>query len=131
MSWLDKILPSRIRATKDEKGSVPEGLWHKCSNCGAVLYTAEFDKNKHVCPKCNHHERISARKRISIFLDQGEHKEMFKDLSPKDMLKFKDNNGDEISYPLSLTFQTTIDAIAMHDGSIESGAYLDESIFEN
>ena len=48
MSWLDKILPSRIRATKDEKGSVPEGLWHKCSNCGAVLYTAEFDKNKHV-----------------------------------------------------------------------------------
>ena len=48
MSWLDKILPSRIRATKDEKGSVPEGLWHKCSSCGAVLYTAEFDKNKHV-----------------------------------------------------------------------------------
>ena len=90
MSWLDKILPSRIRATKDEKGSVPEGLWHKCSNCGAVLYTAEFDKNKHVCPKCNHHERISARKRISIFLDEGEHKEMFNDLSPKDMLKFKD-----------------------------------------
>ena len=44
MSWLDKILPSRIRATKDEKGSVPEGLWHKCSNCGAVLYAAEFDK---------------------------------------------------------------------------------------
>ena len=37
MSWLDKILPSRIRATKDEKGSVPEGLWHKCSNCGSVL----------------------------------------------------------------------------------------------
>ncbi len=90
MSWLDKILPSRIRETKDEKGSVPEGLWHKCSNCGAVLYTAEFDKNKHVCPKCNHHERISARKRVSIFLDQGEHKEMFNDLSPKDMLKFKD-----------------------------------------
>ena len=50
MSWLDKILPSRIRATKDEKGSVPEGLWHKCSNCGAVLYTAEFDKNQICMP---------------------------------------------------------------------------------
>ena len=97
MSWLDKILPSRIRATKDEKGSVPEGLWHKCTNCGAVLYTAEFDKNKHVCPKCNHHERISARKRISIVLDQGEHKEMFNDLSPKDMLKFKDKQKSKFS----------------------------------
>ncbi len=90
MSWLDKILPSRIRATKDEKGSVPEGLWHKCSNCGAVLYTAEFDKNQHVCPKCNHHERISARKRVSIFLDTTDVQEMFNNLSPKDMLKFKD-----------------------------------------
>ena len=90
MSWLDKILPSRIRATKDEKGSVPEGLWHKCSKCNAVLYTAEFDKNKYVCPKCNHHERISARKRISIFLDKDNQEEMFNNLSPKDMLKFKD-----------------------------------------
>jgi len=90
MSWLDKILPSRIRATKDEKGSVPEGLWHKCSKCNAVLYTAEFDKNKYVCPKCNHHERISARKRMSIFLDKDNQEEMFNNLSPRDMLKFKD-----------------------------------------
>ena len=40
-------------------------------------------------------------------------------------LKFTDDEGDEGSYPLSLTFQTAIDAVAMHDGSIESGAYLD------
>ena len=90
MSWLDKILPSRIRAAKDEKGSVPEGLWHKCSSCNSVLYSAEFDKNNYVCPKCNHHERISARKRIGIFLDKENVEEMFNDLSPKDMLKFKD-----------------------------------------
>ena len=120
MSWLDKILPSRIRATKDEKGSVPEGLWHKCSNCGAVLYTAEFDKNKYVCPKCNHHERISARKRISIFLDEGEHKEMFKDLSPKDMLKFKDKQKYQDKFEQTQNKTGEKDALLVFTGNLKN-----------
>ena len=119
MSWLDKILPSRIRATKDEKGSVPEGLWQKCSNCGAVLYTAEFDKNKHVCPKCNHHERISARKRISIFLDEGEHKEMFNDLSPKDMLKFKDKQKYQDKFEQTQNKTGEKDALLVFTGNLK------------
>ena len=119
MSWLDKILPSRIRATKDEKGSVPEGLWHKCSNCGAVLYTAEFDKNKHVCPKCNHHERISARKRINIFLDEGEHKEMFNDLSPKDMLKFKDKQKYQDKFEQTQNKTGEKDALLVFTGNLK------------
>ena len=119
MSWLDKILPSRIRATKDEKGSVPEGLWHKCSNCGAVLYTAEFDKNKHVCPKCNHHERISARKRVSIFLDEGEHKEMFNDLSPKDMLKFKDKQKYQDKFEQTQNKTGEKDALLVFTGNLK------------
>ena len=69
MSWLDKILPSRIRANKENKGSVPDGLWHKCSNCDEVISRAEYEKNLNVCPKCNHHGRISARKRADIVLD--------------------------------------------------------------
>ena len=119
MSWLDKILPSRIRATKDEKGSVPEGLWHECSNCGAVLYTAEFDKNKYVCPKCNHHERISARKRISIFLDEGEHKEMFNDLSPKDMLKFKDKQKYQDKFEQTQNKTGEKDALLVFTGNLK------------
>ena len=119
MSWLDKILPSRIRATKDEKGSVPEGLWHKCTNCGAVLYTAEFDKNKHVCPNCNHHERISARKRISIFLDEGEHKEMFNDLSPKDMLKFKDKQKYQDKFEQTQNKTGEKDALLVFTGNLK------------
>ena len=120
MSWLDKILPSRIRATKDEKGSVPEGLWHKCSNCGAVLYTAEFDKNKYVCPKCNHHERISARKRISIFLDEGEQKEMFNDLSPKDMLKFKDKQKYQDKFEQTQNKTGEKDALLVFTGNLKN-----------
>ncbi|MBT5407040.1 MAG: acetyl-CoA carboxylase carboxyltransferase subunit beta [Gammaproteobacteria bacterium] len=90
MSWLDKILPSRIRAEKESKGSVPEGLWHKCLNCDAVIYRAEFEKNLNVCPKCNHHGRISARKRADIILDSEGKMEIFTDITPVDMLNFKD-----------------------------------------
>ena len=119
MSWLDKILPSRIRATKDEKGSVPEGLWHKCSKCGSVLYTAEFDKNKHVCPTCNHHERISARKRINIFLDKGEHEEMFINLSPKDMLKFKDKQKYQDKFEQTQNKTGEKDALLVFKGELK------------
>jgi len=90
MSWLDKILPSRIRAEKESKGSVPEGLWHKCLNCDTVIYRAEFEKNLNVCPKCNHHGRISARKRADIILDSEGKIEIFTDIMPVDMLNFKD-----------------------------------------
>ena len=90
MSWLDKILPSRIRANKEDRGSVPEGLWHKCTNCDAVIYRAEYEKNLNVCPKCNHHGRISARKRADIILDVEEKIEILTDIGPVDMLNFKD-----------------------------------------
>ena len=90
MSWLDKILPSRIRAGNGNKSSVPEGLWHKCTNCETVIYHAEYEKNLNVCPKCNHHGRISARKRAEIFLDAANKEEIFNNISPKDILKFKD-----------------------------------------
>ena len=90
MSWLDKILPSRIRAGNANKSSVPEGLWHKCTNCETVIYHAEYEKNLSVCPKCNHHGRISARKRAEIFLDATNKEEIFNNISPKDILKFKD-----------------------------------------
>ena len=90
MSWLDKILPSRIRAGNGNKSSVPEGLWHKCTSCETVIYHAEYEKNLNVCPKCNHHGRISARKRAEIFLDATNKEEIFNNISPKDILKFKD-----------------------------------------
>ena len=90
MSWLDKILPSRIRANKEDRGSVPEGLWHKCMNCDAVIYRAEYEKNLNVCPKCNHHGRISARKRADIILDSEEKIEILTNIGPVDMLNFKD-----------------------------------------
>lgn len=90
-NWLvDKLIPSIMRS-EAKKSSVPEGLWHKCPSCDAVLYRPELEKNLDICPKCGHHMRISARKRLDIFLDKEGREEIAKDLEPIDRLKFKDS----------------------------------------
>lgn len=90
MSWLDKLVPSIINS-KNERGSrVPEGLWKKCVKCSAVLYRPELERNLDVCPKCDHHMRIGARKRLDVFLDEGNRQELATEVEPKDRLKFKD-----------------------------------------
>ncbi|WP_158769386.1 acetyl-CoA carboxylase, carboxyltransferase subunit beta [Paraglaciecola sp. L1A13] len=88
MSWIEKILP---RTKSPTKSNVPEGIWTKCGQCDAVLYKTELEKQLGVCPKCNHHMRVSARVRLNQFLDQGERTELGADLEPKDLLKFKDS----------------------------------------
>jgi acetyl-CoA carboxylase carboxyl transferase subunit beta len=91
MSWLEKLMPKRIRTESTSKRKVPEGLWDKCPKCGAVIYGAELERNLQVCPKCEHHFRITARSRINYFLDDGHSEEIGSDLEPKDYLKFKDS----------------------------------------
>jgi acetyl-CoA carboxylase carboxyl transferase subunit beta len=90
MSWFEKIIPSRIK-TERRKRSVPEGIWEKCGGCGAQLYRAELERSLMVCPKCNHHMRVSARQRLEIFLDPGTGREIAERLSPNDPLKFRDS----------------------------------------
>ncbi len=92
-SWLDKIKPAAIRSEKrKQKGSsdIPEGLWKKCPKCEAVLYRPDLDKKLDVCPKCDHHMRIGARRRLSLFLDEGEQIELADEVEPIDRLNFKD-----------------------------------------
>lgn len=89
MSWFEKLVPSRI-STLTKKG-VPEGLWTKCSQCEAVLYKADMERNLEVCPKCGHHNRIGARRRLDIFLDNESRQEIAAELAPADPLKFKDS----------------------------------------
>lgn len=91
MSWLDRIVPSAVRS-ESRKGSskVPEGLWKKCTRCEAVLYRPELEKSLEVCPKCDHHMRIGARRRLDIFLDEDDREEIASEVVPIDRLKFKD-----------------------------------------
>ena len=93
MSWIDRILPSISRSRdRDDKGSgkIPEGLWRQCPRCEATLFHETLEKNADVCPKCDYHIRISARRRIEIFLDSKGQRELDADLEPLDSLNFKD-----------------------------------------
>ncbi|MCJ8321977.1 MAG: acetyl-CoA carboxylase, carboxyltransferase subunit beta [Colwellia sp.] len=88
MSWIEKILP---KAKSTQKRNIPEGVWSKCASCNAVLYKVELERQIFVCPKCDHHMRISARKRIESFLDPGERVELGEEFEAQDILKFKDS----------------------------------------
>lgn len=94
MSWIDKILPSivKVEAEKQQRpgSTVPEGLWKKCLKCEAVLYRPELERNLDVCPKCDHHMRIGARRRLDTFLDEDGREEVGAEVEPRDILKFKD-----------------------------------------
>lgn len=91
MSWIDKIIPSGVRKTETEKrANVPEGLWRKCAKCDSVLYRPDLERNAEVCPKCDHHMRITARRRLDLFLDASGRTELFPEMETIDRLKFKD-----------------------------------------
>lgn len=92
MSWIDKILPSisTSGAEARKKANVPEGVWKKCPRCDAMLYKKSLSENLDVCPRCDHHLRISARRRIELFLDPDGQEELNAELEPVDMLRFKD-----------------------------------------
>ncbi len=91
MSWFQKLVPSRIRIQSEKKRQVPEGLWTKCPECQSVLYRVDLERNLDVCPKCAHHFRIGARRRLDLFLDEAPREEIGAELEPVDVLKFKDS----------------------------------------
>jgi len=128
MSWINKILPS-IRSTGNtgtpgeapkQRTSVPEGLWKKCPRCEAVLYRPDLERNLEVCPKCDHHLRITARRRVELFLDPEGQVELNADMEPVDLLKFKDlkKYKDRLSAAQKSTGEK--DALIVVQGSVNS-----------
>jgi acetyl-CoA carboxylase carboxyl transferase subunit beta len=121
MSWLQKLLPPRIKATPGvTRKAMPEGLWVKCTSCEAVLYRTDLEKNLHVCPKCNHHGRVGARERIEQLLDAEARYEIGSEVLPIDSLKFKDTRKypERLSAALEETGET--DALVVMQGSIKT-----------
>ncbi|MBP6344561.1 MAG: acetyl-CoA carboxylase, carboxyltransferase subunit beta [Neisseriaceae bacterium] len=118
MSWLDKILPPKIKMGGSSNKGVPEGLWVKCPSCDAVLYATDLEKNLQVCPKCDHHHALSARARIALILDEAGQEEIGQNVKPVDILKFKDAKKypDRLSAARKLTSEE--DAMVVMKGTI-------------
>jgi acetyl-CoA carboxylase carboxyl transferase subunit beta len=120
MSWFEKLLPKTIRTEGSiKKVSVPEGLWTKCPSCNAILYNSELERNLSVCPKCNHHMRISARARIDMFLDDTTREEIGKSIKPVDPLKFKDTKKYKERITIAQKQTKESDALVVMKGKLE------------
>jgi len=129
MSWFEKLMPSRIRTESKDKRTVPEGLWTKCPACDGVLYRTELERNQDVCPKCDHHMRIGARRRLDLFLDPEPREEIGAELQPADPLKFRDSKKyvDRIKQAQKATGES--DAMVVLRGQVE-GVPLVAAAFE-
>jgi acetyl-CoA carboxylase carboxyl transferase subunit beta len=123
MSWLQKLLPPKIKRASGEGGpkkAVPEGLWSKCAACETVLYRTDLEKNLFVCPKCSHHNRITARERLDWLLDVEGRFEIGAEVLPVDTLKFKDSKRyiDRINDARAATSEE--DALIVMQGSVKT-----------
>jgi acetyl-CoA carboxylase carboxyl transferase subunit beta len=121
VSWFRKLLPPKIkRDVSQQKKAVPEGLWSKCPSCEAVLYFTDLENNLHVCPKCNYHNRLSARQRLDLFLDPEGRAELASEVVPMDPLKFKDSKkySDRLVDAEKETGET--DALVVMQGAVNN-----------
>ncbi|WP_217540832.1 acetyl-CoA carboxylase, carboxyltransferase subunit beta [Vibrio metschnikovii] len=89
MSWLERLLDKKNRIS-NRKASIPKGIWTKCPACEQILYRIALEENLAVCPKCDHHMRMTARQRLDHFLDSEDRIEIGSEYEPKDVLNFKD-----------------------------------------
>jgi len=121
VSWLQKLLPPKIkRSPGAAKKAVPEGLWIKCEVCEAVLYRADLEKSLNVCPKCSHHNRITARERLDVTLDPEGRYEIGAEVVPVDFLKFVDTRRYHERLDADSQETGEADALVVMQGAIKS-----------
>jgi acetyl-CoA carboxylase carboxyl transferase subunit beta len=120
MSWLQKLLPPKIKRSEGARKSIPEGLWRKCPACEAVLYATDLAQNLNVCPKCSHHHRLKARERLDLLLDPEGRYEIGAEVVPMDSLKFKDSKRypDRLAAANEETGES--DALVVYQGAIKT-----------
>ncbi|MGB4766094.1 MAG: acetyl-CoA carboxylase, carboxyltransferase subunit beta [Rugosibacter sp.] len=120
MSWLQKLLPPKIKRSPGNRKAMPEGLWSKCPSCEAVLYASDLENNQHVCPQCSHHHRMRARARLNLLLDEEGRFEIGAEVLPLDPLKFKDGKrySDRLSAAHAETDET--DALIVMQAAIKN-----------
>jgi acetyl-CoA carboxylase carboxyl transferase subunit beta len=77
----------RLRG-RDRREDMPEGLWTKCPDCGAMIHMLELKQNLHVCPQCGHHFMLDSRDRIHMIADPESFEETDADLISANPLDF-------------------------------------------
>jgi acetyl-CoA carboxylase carboxyl transferase subunit beta len=118
MAWFRKD-KATVTQSDGKKVRVPEGLMTKCQNCRETLYSKDLEKNHNVCPKCNHHFRISAVRRIELLLDEGSFVEFDGNMVSVDFLEFKDSKSYQDRIDSAVAKGGSKDAVICGEGKIE------------
>jgi len=118
MSWFTKERVG-IEKSGGKKVTFPDGMWVKCPGCSDTLLSKDIEANLQVCPKCGHHYRISARKRLEALLDGGVWQEFDADITSVDFLEFKDAKSYQERIDAALAKGGSKDAVICVEGTIE------------
>ncbi|MEI8354864.1 MAG: acetyl-CoA carboxylase, carboxyltransferase subunit beta [Deltaproteobacteria bacterium] len=118
MSWFKKEKAPLLRK-EGKRVHVPEGLWTKCPSCQGVIYSKEIEINLNVCPKCDHHFRVTAKRRLEIILDEGSGVEFDADMQPVDFLDFRDSKSYQERIDAAIAKGNTKEAVISCAGTID------------
>ena len=66
MNWLTNYVRPKLQGLVGAK-EIPDNLWEKCPNCGAMIYHRELEQNSFICNQCNHHMRINPKQRLEMY----------------------------------------------------------------
>ena len=87
MNWLSRVRNGIQSLTKRQSA---DNLWHKCGKCDTMVFTKEWEDNRFVCPRCDHHDRIGPVARFDALFDGGKYEVLPSTEVREDPLKFRD-----------------------------------------
>ena len=90
MSWIANFVRPKLRELVGGRKEVPDNLWHKCPNCGQMIFHRDLTKNLRVCQHCDHHMRLGAKERLDMLFDDAAYEKVELQAPVTDPLKFRD-----------------------------------------
>jgi acetyl-CoA carboxylase carboxyl transferase subunit beta len=115
MSWINRV---RNSIPFTQKRDTPDNLWIKCPSCSEMLFTREYEENLFVCPRCEHHGRISADVRMAQLMDAG-FELLPAPIVREDPLKFRDSKKYTDRLKAARAANPHSDALTTAVGSID------------
>ena len=119
MAWFKRSKKPKTAGEARPRSQVPEGLWVKCDGCREIIYSKSLESNSKICPKCDHHFRISVDERIEMLLDAPNPQELFAGVAPTDPLRFRDTKPYKSRLKQYQQQTGTREAVRVVAGSIE------------
>ncbi len=118
MSWIANFVRPKLRELVGGRKEVPDNLWHKCPNCGQMIFHRDLAKNLRVCQHCDHHMRLGAKERLDMLFDDAEYEEAELTVPIADPLKFRDIKRYSDRLKEAQAKNKTKDAILVADGKV-------------